>query len=79
MKLKGKLKAIIKVTYSEHMDTCGSREESTQLFYKKSSRGVHKYGGDLSGRGAGGTRRGSRTAAAPGIAVWAGMLHLEKR
>lgn len=44
MKLKGKLKAIIKVTYSEHVDICGSREESTQLFDKKSSRGVHKYG-----------------------------------
>lgn len=42
-KLEGKLKAIVKVTYSEHMDKGGSREESTQLLYKKSSYGVNKF------------------------------------
>lgn len=45
MKLESKLKAIIKVTCSDHVGKYGSREELTQLYYKKSSHGVNKYMG----------------------------------
>lgn len=79
MNLEGKLKAIIKITYREDTDKCVSREESTQLFYKKSFHGVSKYMGDLSGQDAGGTRKGLRMSSVSGITEWARMLCLGKR
>jgi len=45
VKLESKLKAIIKIIHSGHMDKHTSGEEATQLFCKKSSHRVSKYMG----------------------------------